>query len=284
MKEAGLPRKLMRTGSFAASMTDYSRKPACREALPPALRPGGDGGVRFIPFGSLHLTLLALSILCLITPGCATAPVLVPDNTDPSAYGILMAGGPSAQGVTLVGIPDEWRYSPKNLPQHVTPVRVKVTNNRTEAILLTLEDAALIDGRGVRHPAIPPGDAVQRIARAGGDGAYSGSGPRSGISISQGISIGSVGISIGGIGLGGGPRRGPSLGGADTMDALRVGLRPGRLDPGASVEGYLFFDPPLKASDREQRFRFAWRIRPLTPVGAPLAPPLATLEVPFIAR
>ena len=242
------------------------------------------GLLRFIPFGSLHPAFLTLSVLCLISHGCATAPVLVPDNTDPSAYGILMAGGPSAQGVTLVGVPDEWRYSPKNLPEHVTPVRVKVTNNRTEAILLTLEDAALIDRRGVRRPAIPPGDAVQRIARAQGDGAYSGAGASSGISISQGISIGSVGISLGGIGLGGGPRHAPSSRGGDTMDALRVGLRPGRLDPGASVEGYLFFDPPLKASDREDRFRFAWRIRPLTPVGSPLAPPLATLEVPFIAR
>lgn len=279
-----MPRKLKNAGSFTASMNDYSRKPACREALRPAMRPGGDGGVRSIPFGSLHLTFLTLSILCLIASGCATAPVLVPDNTDPSAYGILMAGTPSAKGVSLVSVPDEWRYSPKNLPQHVTPVRVKVTNNRTEAILLTLEDAALIDGRGVRRPAIPPGDAVQRIARAQGDGGYSGSGPGSGISISQGISIGNVGISLGGIGLGGGPGGAPSSRGGDTMDALRVGLRPGRLDPGASVEGFLFFDPPLKASDRERRFRFAWSIRPLTPLGAPLAPPIATLEVPFIAR
>ncbi|MFQ5457441.1 MAG: hypothetical protein ACE5FC_03150 [Myxococcota bacterium] len=225
-------------------------------------------------------------ILCVLAPACRSAPSLVPAGTGPPAFGNPLASTPSAAGVTIVGVSDEWRYSPGNLPQHVTPVRVKVTNQRSEPILLNLDDAALVDEMGARRPAVPVGDAVQRAARAGGGGGASGVSVRPGVSISQGIGVGGVGIQLGGIGIGGGggPFGSPGSGEGDTIDALRVGLRPGRLDPGESVEGYLFFDPPLRASDRDHRFRLAWQIRPVTPIDAPLAPSIVTLEVPFLAR
>ena len=66
------------------------------------------------------------------------------------------------------------------------------------------------------------------------------------------------------------------------MDALRVGIRPGRLDPGASLEGYLFFDKPLQRRDRERRYRLVWAFRPLTPIGAP--PALAQYSTPQLVQ
>jgi hypothetical protein len=128
-----------------------------------------------------------------------------------------------------------------------------------------------------------PGDAVQATARQGGDG----------IGGSRGIGIGGIGIQLGGVGVGGpgwsvgtsgvpiGVGRGEAEGG---MDALRVGIRPGRLDPGANLEGYLFFDGPLHRRDRDQRFRLLWAFRPITPVGAPPAPPFARVDIPMVAR
>jgi hypothetical protein len=110
---------------------------------------------------------------------------------------------------------------------------------------------------------------------------------------SRGIGIGGIGIQLGGVAVGG-PGWGVGTSGVPIgrvpgqaeggMDALRVGIRPGRLDPGASLEGYLFFDKPLNRRDRERRYRLLWAFRPLTPVGAPPAPPLATAEIPMVAR
>lgn len=226
---------------------------------------------------------LAFLLACGLAAGCATAPSLVPEGA--AAGALSPAPGPvPAAGVAVVGVADEWRYSPRNLPDHVTPVRVKVTNHRRDPILLTLEDATLVDDRGFRRMALLPGDAVQRAARAASDAAV-GPGIRPGVSVSQGIGVGGVGISIGGIGMGGGPLGGGMGGDAsDRVEALSVGLRPGRLDPGASVDGYLFFESPLQPADRDHRFQISWDIRPVTPVGAPLAPPLARVQVPLVAR
>jgi len=226
---------------------------------------------------------LALLAACVLAAGCAGTPTLGPADSTAGALG-QRAPAPSTAGISVVGVADEWRYSPQNLPEHVTPVRVKVTNQRAEPVLLTIEDATLLDDRGFRRIALPPGDAVQRAARAASDASV-GPGIQPGVSISQGIGVGGVGISIGGIGMGGGPfGGGPGGDSGEHVEALEVGLRPGRLDPGSSVDGYLFFESPLQAGDRERHFRITWDIRPVTPLGAPLAPPVARVEVPLVAR
>lgn len=238
-----------------------------------ASRGGKAAGVR----GAILLAIGALAA------ACATTPSLAPEGVTTGPIGSSAAGGSSA-GITLAAVPDEWHYSPRNLPEHVTPVRVKVTNQRAEPVLLTLEDATLLDDRGYRRIALSPGDAVQRAARADLEQGV-GPGIRPGVSISQGIGVGGIGISIGGLGGGGAPLGGMGPGDAEEhVEALEVGLRPGRLDPGASVDGYLFFESPLQPRDRAHRFRVIWDIRPVTPLGAPLAPPVARVEVPLVAR
>ncbi|MDP3939915.1 MAG: hypothetical protein Q8R92_17490 [Deltaproteobacteria bacterium] len=220
---------------------------------------------------------------CWLAAGCAGTPTLGPEiGLAPRSLPDSRSG--AASGITVVGVADEWRYSPGNLPDHVTPVRVKVTNNRSEPVLLTLEDATLIDDRGLRRIALPPGDAVQRAARTAGEASV-GPGIRPSVSISQGIGVGGMGISIGGLGMGSGPfGAGPGAESENDVEALEVGLRPGRLDPGASVDGYLFFESPLQPAERARRFRVIWDIRPVTAVGAPLAPPIFRAEVPLVAR
>jgi hypothetical protein len=238
--------------------------------------------------GARWLALLpALSLAFAVLGGCATHPSLVPDDSRGPVGAAMADPGQGAAGITVTAVAEAWDYSPLNLPDHATPVRVKVTNHRAESILLSFSDVFLIDDQGVRRPALQPADAVQLAARAQGDLVGPGASPGSTITLSQGIGIGGVGIQLGGIGLGGPGWPGGGTGyseGGDRIDTLRVALRPGRLDPGTSVEGYLFFESPLASSDRDRRFLIAWDFRPVTPVNDPPAPPLARVEIPLVAR
>ena len=228
----------------------------------------------------LRWALLAIAAIAL--QGCAGAPALAPDTTAPAAAGGSLAGS-TAQGITVKMIQDIWRYDPRSLPDRITPLHVRIVNGRAEPILVILTDARLLESGGGAYVAMDPGDAVQATVRDA-EGSVGGS---------RGIGIGGIGIQLGGVAVGGpGWGIGPSgvpigRGGGETeggMDALRVGIRPGRLDPGASVEGYLFFDRPLRPHDRDRRYRLIWAFRPLTPLGAPPATPVATVEIPMVAR
>lgn len=227
-----------------------------------------------------HGALAALAALAL--SACAQAPSLAP-ATAPATAGIPGLGGASAQGVAVGIVQDRWRYDPRNLPDRVTPVRVRIVNQRAEPILVSLTDASLVEEGAPPRVAMSPGEVVQATAGEGG-GTVGGS---------RGLGIGGIGIQLGGVAVGGpgwgvgtsgvpiGMGRGQPEGG---MDALRVGIRPGRLDPGTNVEGYLFFDRPLGGRDRNRLYKLVWAFRPLTPVGVPPAPPVATVEVPMVAR
>jgi len=225
---------------------------------------------------------------CVAILACATTPKLVPEGMmSPIPGHPLAAKGHTVQGITVSGVAELWTYSPRNLPEHVIPLRVKIVNHRAEPILVSLSDVALVDERGHRRGVISPADAVQRAARGEGNGYSGGPGVRPGISISKGIGIGGIGIQLGGIGVGGSGGPFGSAGGGDgsnEIGTLHVGLRSGRLDPGKSVEGYLFFETPLSSADRDRGFHIAWNFRPLTPIGSPLAPPIAMVEVPLVAR
>ena len=228
----------------------------------------------------LRRALLAIAAIAL--QGCAGAPALAPDTTAPASAGGSLAGS-TAQGITVKVIQDIWRYDPRSLPDRVTPLRVRIVNGRSDPILVILTDARLLEYGGGAYVAMDPGDAVQATVRDA-DGSAGGS---------RGIGIGGIGIQLGGVAVGG-PGWGIGTsgvpigrGGGETeggMDALHVGLRPGRLDPGVSVEGYLFFDKPLGRRDRDHRYKLVWAFRPLTPLGAPPAPPVATVEIPMMAR
>ena len=217
---------------------------------------------------------------------CAQTPELAPETAPAAAGG--GGAGDSVQGVTVVAVtlevvPDRWRYDPRDLPERVVPVRVRVVNRRAEPILVSLTDASLVEEGAAPRIAMTPGEAVQATVRGGG-GAVGGS---------RGIGIGGIGIQLGGMAVGGpgwsvGTSGVPLGSGAPAMeggmDALRVGIRPGRLDPGATVEGYLFFGKPLQRRDRDRRYRLAWAFRPLVPMGAAPAAPVATVAVPLVAR
>jgi hypothetical protein len=219
--------------------------------------------------------------------GCATIPSLVPDDARDPVKAAQVESGPGASGITVTAVAEEWAYSPFNLPEHVTPVRVKVTNQRAESMLISFSDVVLTDEQGARRTVLQPADAVQLAVRAQSNLGAAGARPRTSIVIAPGIDIGTVGIGLSGIGLGGSPwpQKGPAYPGEpDRIETLRVGLRPGRLDPGMSVEGYLFFETPLEPDDRDHRFLITWDFRPVMPIGVPEAPPLARVEVPLVAR
>jgi hypothetical protein len=219
--------------------------------------------------------------------GCATIPSLIPDDARDPVKGAQLESGPGASGITVIAVAEEWAYSPFKLPEHVTPVRVRVANQRAESILISFSDVILTDEQGTRRAVLQPADAVQLAARAQSDLDAAGARSRTSIVISPGINIGGVGIGLSGIGLGGTPwpQNDPAYPGEpDRIETLRVGLRPGRLDPGMSVEGYLFFETPLEPDDRDRRFLITWDFRPVTPIDAPEAPPLARVEVPLVAR
>jgi hypothetical protein len=238
---------------------------------------------RLVPWGAL------CAGLALLLAACAATPVLEPDAA-PSGLAApasgAAVGNAAAGGVTVEVIPGEWNYSPREIPSQVVPLRVRVINRRAEPILVNLTDAALLDDRVGRRAAMDPGDVVQLVAKAGeGGGAVGPTGIQPSIVIGHSIGIGGFAIQIGG-GPAGGSVWGPGPGGLNdsALDPLHVGLRPGRLDPNTRVEGYLFFERPLKGSDRGRGFRLSWDFRPLTPIGAPPAPPLARIVIPLHAR
>jgi hypothetical protein len=254
-----------------------------------------------------RFSIRALAVAALAAAACASRPALAPDaaTAPPSA---------TAEGVTVTVIPERWRYSPRGLPDQVTPVRVRITNGRAQAILVNLTDARLVPDEtlksarapsaretsgaslvaegGIARAAVSPADAVQLVAKAGGSHAAGGG---SGVALSRRVGIGGIGIELGGLAVGG-PGwgvgtsgvpigRGGVAGDADegALDPLHVGIKPGRLDPGTSVEGYVFFEKPLTRADRDRRFWIAWRFPPLAAPGAAPAP-VATVQVPIVAR
>ncbi|OGP86265.1 MAG: hypothetical protein A2Y95_01685 [Deltaproteobacteria bacterium RBG_13_65_10] len=254
------------------------------------VRPGAWGHVRGPRAPSRWRTLGAG--LWIFVAACAAPLSLQPDPMAPGPA--ASASSAASGGVTVEVIPEEWRYSPIEIPTQVIPLRVRITNVRAEPVLVSLTDVVVLDDRGTRRAAMDPGDAVQLAAKAGEEGSM-GPGPggiRPGITITQGIGIGGIGIGIGS-GSAGGPVWGPGAGGfpvdpggvdSAPLDALRMSLRPGRLDPNTRVEGYLFFERPLEQSDRDRGFRLSWDFRALTPVGVPSGPSLATVVVLLRAR
>lgn len=96
-----------------------------------------------------------LALLIGVT-ACAPRPTLEP------APGALPAPGPeggataTVAGVALSAWPEQWRGDPSGLPEHATPLLVRIENEGTSEILIRFEHFELRDPAGSDFDAIPP--------------------------------------------------------------------------------------------------------------------------------
>ena len=93
----------------------------------------------------LRARLLPGALAILVLAGCAQPPALAPEAAHVTAAG---ASGVSAQGVEVEVVADRWRYDPRDLPERVTPVRVRVGGAAERAIAVPEIDVVDTVGAG----------------------------------------------------------------------------------------------------------------------------------------
>jgi hypothetical protein len=182
--------------------------------------------------------LLGLSLLC----ACAAVPRLEPVAA-PTQPSVTLAEA----GVRLTLLPNTWSAYPSDLPRYYTPIQIQIENLLGEEVQVRYEDFLALDDGRQQYRAVPPGE----VARA-----MSGSARPSGPSL-----VGPRPTLVAGPWYPYWPRyRGPYYGfygsgwysdpyyssypygwpQLSAQNVLILGLREGRLLPGASIQGFLY--------------------------------------------
>jgi hypothetical protein len=215
--------------------------------------------------------LVGLSLLS----ACATGPRLE-SVTAPGQPMIALTDG----GIRLTVLPNTWSAYPSDLWRSFTPVEVRIENSRGDELQVRYEDFTALDDGNQQYRALPPGEVARAVSSAMGP-----SGPTHAPASFL---------------LAGpwhhpywprywGPHYGPYYGPygpwwypdpyypyawprPTAQDVLTLGLREGRLLPGANVQGFLYFQ---RATERGSLLTLSW-----TPRLAD-GTPLATLSTQF---
>ncbi|MBI1999677.1 MAG: hypothetical protein HYV46_11050 [candidate division NC10 bacterium] len=232
----------------------------------------------------------ALGVFCVGLAALA-APGLLAGCAGPR---LEAAAGPSRPSVTLTDagirltlLPNTWRGSPSDLGRSYTPVEVRIENERTEEIQVRYGDFLAVDESRNQYRAVPPAEVARALSggrRESGDPGWASvrrppaatpllafhdpwwpypswpSRPWSPF-FSPYYPYPFAGPEY--------PYRWP---GAPAYDILTLGLREGRILPGARVEGFLYLQ---QATQKGTLLTLSW-----TPVSAD-GKPLATLSSQF---
>ncbi len=201
--------------------------------------------------------------ICLVLTACA-APRLE-SLAGPTQPEITLA----QDGVQIVLRPGERSGIPNELADYVTPIRVRIENTRSDEIAARWDDFALLDEGRMQYRVLPPAD----VARLVGDRWAAAPAPivAPGWPYYWGRPYWAV------------PYWGPywpedfgayRYAAWAAQDVLAQALREGRILPGASIEGYLYFQ---RATAKGSLLTFTWT--PRTPAGAALSPLTAQLRI-----
>lgn len=176
-----------------------------------------------------------VSLLCAALGACAASPRLQPiaSPTEPS---VTVAEA----GIQLTISPNAWASYPTNLPRYYTPLQVRISNTRGEAIQVRYEDFIVLDDAKNQYRAVPPFEVSRALF--GGQDIYGPWAPY--WSRPWGWRGG----------------WGPGWGWypydyAWPQDVLLLALRSGPLLPGASLEGFLYFQ---QATARGNSIDLSW--------------------------
>ncbi len=216
---------------------------------------------------------MAAPLLLLAITACASAPRLQAVG-QPAPPEVTLAQG----GVQLTVLPDTWKGYPSTLPRHYTPVEVRAQNGRDGEILVRYGDFLVVDDAGNQYRAIAPAEVAQALFGAADPPA-----PRPALAAAPMYASSRLWWPYRswawrhpfydpfypwmdpwwGYPAYASPRATP-------YDILNLGLREGRILPGARVEGFLYFQ---LATQRGNLLTLSWT--PALPDGRPL-PPLST--------
>jgi hypothetical protein len=164
---------------------------------------------------------------------CSRGPGLQP-------AGAAAGGGPAAASVQeLPGLrisvtAGGWQGRPRTLPERVLPFLVTLRNTGAQPVTISRGDFLLLDEANRQYQPLAPAEVVSLLGGASS----------SGVSVSPSIGIGG---STGGGGTIFGGGLGISLGGgyaSDARDVIPRALPEGPVQPGAEVQGFLYFPHP----------------------------------------
>jgi hypothetical protein len=205
---------------------------------------------------------LALGLL----GGCAAGPHLI-SVVAPSEPGVTLTDA----GIRLTVLPNAWSAYPWELPRYYTPVEITIENMREDEVQIGYEDFLALDDGNRQYRAVPPAEVARAMS-----GSLAPSGPTRG---PQPILVAGPWYPYRSWYWG--PYYGPYYGPwwysdpyyypyawprAIAQDVLTLGLREGRLLPGASVNGFVYFQ---QATARGSLLTVSWT--PRLASGAPLA-------------
>jgi hypothetical protein len=99
--------------------------------------------------------LALVAALALGALSCAAGKML------PAASARVVPGAPETataerEGVRVSADGDDWSASPADLPEHLTPVKVRIVNHSGAPVLIEYRQFSLLGGRGRVYHAIPP--------------------------------------------------------------------------------------------------------------------------------
>lgn len=212
--------------------------------------------------------LLGLSLLCACVAGPRLELVAAP--TQP---GVTLAEA----GVRLTLLPNTWSVDPSDLPRYYTPLEIQIENLLAEEVQIRYEDFLALDDGNHQYRAVPPGE----VARA-----MSGSLRPAGPTLAEPRPTLAAGPWYPYWSRYWGPSYGPywpwwysdpysyPYGGPrpTAQNVLTLGLRDGRLLPGASSQGFLYLQ---RATTQANLLTVSWTPRLAS------GTPLATLSAQF---
>ncbi len=170
----------------------------------------------------------------LLLASCATGPRLQLAG-EPERQGASLA----QEGIQVTLVPDAWRGYPASLSQDYVPLRVGIQNGRQDEILVRFGDFLAVDQAGNQYRAVPPSEVARALFGSLPAPLYASAWP-------WWPYPGSWRHPYFGTGYPwldpwwGYPYASPR---PVPYDVLTLGLREGRVLPGASVDGFLYLQP-----------------------------------------
>ena len=212
--------------------------------------------------GTRGALLVALSVLC----ACAAMPRLEPAAA-PAQPGVTL----TEAGVRITLLPNTWSAFPSDLPRYYTPIQVQIENLLSEEVQVRYEDFLALDDERQQYRAVPPGEVARALSGSAHPTGPSPVGPRPTLVAGPWYPYWPRFWSpyYGPYGSGwysdpyySYPYRWPQL---SAQNVLILGLREGRLLPGASIQGFLYLQ---HATARGNLLTVSWT--PRFAGGAPL--------------
>lgn len=121
-------------------------------------------------------SMMIAALVCVVCAACASQPQLRPAEEAeraPDEPDVVVA---SAEGVELQVHLEAWRWTPEDLPDMLTPVRVRIENSSERRLLLRYDGFELVTPEGMSYAALPPFDITGEATERSGSYRYGVSG------------------------------------------------------------------------------------------------------------